>query len=152
MRLTKFSDYSLRVLMYAAASDRRLVTIDETTAAYGISRAHLMKVVTLLVREGFLEGVRGRSGGFRLARPAEEIRLGDVLRVTEPDFEMVECFGAGKSCAVIGACRLPGVIQKGLGAFLEVLDRRTLADVALPPEIFEAPGGSGGSETEANRP
>lgn len=139
MRLTKFSDYALRVLMYAAASDRRLVTIDETSAAYGISRAHLMKVVTLLVREGFLEGVRGRSGGFRLARPAEEIRLGEVLRATEPDFEMVECFGAGAGCAVSGVCRLPAAIQAGLDAFLAVMDRTTLADAALPPAIFEAP-------------
>ncbi|MGR3780350.1 MAG: RrF2 family transcriptional regulator [Albimonas sp.] len=139
MRLTKFSDYSLRVLMYAAASGERLATIDAAAAAYGVSRAHLTKIVTTLVRGGFLEGVRGRSGGFRLARPAAEIRLGDVLRLTEPDFDMVECFATGESCVVSGCCRLPRVMQQGLDAFLAVFDGVTLADVALAPDAFLPP-------------
>ncbi len=139
MRLTKFSDYALRVLMYAAASGDRLATIDAAAAAYGVSRAHLTKIVTALVRAGFLEGVRGRSGGFRLARPAAEIRLGDVLRATEPDFEMVECFATGESCVIGGCCRLPRVMQQGLEAFLAVFDGVTLADVALAPDAFLTP-------------
>ena len=139
MRLTKFSDYSLRVLMYAAASGERLATIDAAAAAYGVSRAHLTKIATTLVRGGFLEGVRGRSGGFRLARPAAEIRLGDVLRLTEPDFDMVECFATGDSCVVSGCCRLPRVMQQGLDAFLAVFDGVTLADVALAPDAFLPP-------------
>ncbi len=136
MQLTKFSDYSLRVLMFAAAAGDRLVTIEETSRTYGISRAHLMKVVTALTRARHLEGVRGRSGGFRLARPPEEISLGDVLRLTEPDFDMVECFGTGNQCAVTGACRLPSVVGEALDAFMSVLDKYTLADVALRPVDF----------------
>ncbi len=138
MQLTKFSDYSLRVLMFAAASGERLVTIDETAHVYGISRAHLMKVANALTREGYLESVRGRAGGFRLARPPEEILLGGVLRLTEPDFDLVECFGTGNRCVVTGCCRLPGVLGEALGAFLSVLDRCTLADVALQPADFPA--------------
>ena len=91
------------------------------------------------MRGGFLEGVRGRSGGFRLARPAAEIRLGDVLRLTEPDFDMVECFATGESCVVSGCCRLPRVMQQGLDAFLAVFDGVTLADVALAPDAFLSP-------------
>ena len=125
--------------MYAAASGERLATIDAAAAAYGVSRAHLTKIVTTLVRGGFLEGVRGRSGGFRLARPAAEIRLGDVLRLTEPDFDMVECFATGESCVVSGCCRLPRVMQQGLDAFLAVFDGVTLADVALAPVAFLPP-------------
>ncbi len=142
MRLTKFSDYSLRVLMYAGASRDRLVTIDETARVYNISRTHLMKVVTALTREGLLEGVRGRSGGFRLAREPEEIRLGDVLRITEPDFEMVECFQPSNQCVVTACCRLPRIIGEGLGAFFAVFDRYTLADMALQVEDFIAIGSS----------
>ena len=149
MRLTKFSDYSLRVLMYAAASGDRLATIDAAAAAYGVSRAHLTKIVTTLARGGFLEGVRGRSGGFRLARPAAEIRLGDVLRLTEPDFDMVECFATGESCVVSGCCRLPGVMQRGLDAFLAVFDEVTLADVALPPDAFLTPAERAAAEPGA---
>ncbi|MGM0583656.1 MAG: RrF2 family transcriptional regulator [Pseudomonadota bacterium] len=136
MQLTKFSDYALRVLMFAAAAGDRLVTIDETARIYGISRAHLMKVVTALTRAGYLESVRGRSGGFRLARPPEEIPLGEVLRLTEPDFALVECFKDSSRCVVAPCCRLPGVIDEALTAFLAVFDRCTLADVALRPADF----------------
>ena len=80
MQLTKFSDYALRVLMYAQAAGDRLVTIDEMATAYGVSRAHLMKVVNTLTRAGYLTAVRGRKGGLKLAKPAERIRLGDVVR------------------------------------------------------------------------
>jgi Rrf2 family transcriptional regulator, nitric oxide-sensitive transcriptional repressor len=139
MRLTTFSDYSLRVLMYAANVGGRLITIDETARVYDVSRAHLMKVVQTLVRTGFLRGVRGRSGGFTLAKPPEEINLGAVLRATEPDFALVECFANGNQCVITHCCRLPKVLNEALRSFVETLDRYTLADIALPGGDFSRP-------------
>lgn len=136
MQLTTFSDYSMRMMMMAAAHPDRLVTIEETAQAYGISRAHLMKVANLLTRNGFLEAVRGRTGGLRLARPAEEIRLGALVRVTESDFGIVECFASDNKCRITDRCRLKGVLGEALDAFLAVLDRHTLADLVLRPEDF----------------
>jgi Rrf2 family nitric oxide-sensitive transcriptional repressor len=137
MQLTKFSDYALRVLMFAHAAGDRLVTIEEMAAAYRISRAHLMKVVNALTRAGFLTPVRGRSGGVRLAKPADEIVLGAVVRATEPDFALVECFATGNQCVITGYCRLPSVIDEALDAFLHVLDQHTLASIALRPRDFK---------------
>lgn len=139
MRLTTFSDFSLRVLMYAASVDGRLITIHETARVYGVSRAHLMKVVQTLVHGGFLVGVRGRSGGFKLARPAEEISLGAVVRTTEPDFGLVECFTTGNQCVITGCCRLPSVLNEALRCFVETLDRHTLADIMLRERDFALP-------------
>jgi Rrf2 family nitric oxide-sensitive transcriptional repressor len=140
MRLTTFSDYALRVLMSAAAAGDRLITIEETANAYGISRAHLMKVVNILTRTGFIRGVRGRSGGFTLARPPEAISLGAVVRATEPDFALVECFATGNACLITRRCRLPEVLNEALGAFVGTLDRYTLADIALGKSAFASPG------------
>lgn len=139
MRLTSFSDYALRVLMYAHASEERLVTIEETANTYAISRAHLMKVVNILTREGFLRGVRGRAGGFTLARPADQINLGAVIRATEPDFALVECFNPDNRCAISTVCGLPVILNEALGAFVDIFDRHTLADIALKPADFTAP-------------
>jgi Rrf2 family nitric oxide-sensitive transcriptional repressor len=136
MRLTNFSDYALRVLMYAATQGNRLVTIEETAAVYGISRAHLMKVVNQLTRCGFLKSVRGRSGGLALARPPESINLGEVLRTTEPDFALVECLAEGNRCILTPRCRLRGVLHEALAAFIATLDRHTLADLMLDPDDF----------------
>ncbi|MGO4677755.1 Rrf2 family transcriptional regulator [Bosea sp. 2YAB26] len=136
MRLTSFSDYSLRILMYAAAKSERLITIEETSLAYGISRAHLMKVANLLTKAGFLRAVRGRSGGLVLARLPTEIGIGEVLRLTEPDFALVECFGSGNGCLVTSRCRLKGILHEALAAFLSTIDRYTLADLMLRPEDF----------------
>ncbi|MBD3848870.1 Rrf2 family transcriptional regulator [Bosea sp. SSUT16] len=136
MRLTDFSDYSLRLLMYAAAQQARLITIEETAEVYGISRAHLMKVANQLTRAGFLRAVRGRSGGLALAKLPERIRLGDVLRVTEPDFALVECFRADNGCLITPRCRLRGVLGEALAAFIDILDRHTLADLMLSPKTF----------------
>ncbi len=136
MQLTSFSDYALRVLMYADLAKNRLVTIDEIADAYGISRAHLMKVVNALTRAGYLEAVRGRSGGLRLARPAESISLGDVLRATEPNLDLVECFSTGNQCVITGGCRLRGVLNRALDAFVKVLDGYTLAQISLKPHAF----------------
>lgn len=136
MQLTKFSDYSLRVLMYVAAAGDRLVTIEEMATSYRISRAHLMKVVNALTRSGYLTAVRGRAGGLKLAKPAEEIRLGDVVRATEPDFALVECFSTDDQCVIRGCCRLPAVMRHALLAFLSALDQHTLASISLKPREF----------------
>ncbi|KCZ90378.1 RrF2 family transcriptional regulator [Hyphomonas jannaschiana] len=133
MRLTTFSDYAFRVLIYAASAGDRLITIEETANAYQISRSHLMKVVNVLTREGYLKGVRGRSGGFALAQVPEQINLGDVVRATEPDFALVECFTAGNQCVITGCCRLPHILNEALASFMSSLDRYTLADI-LPAD------------------
>ena len=130
MRLTFYSDYSLRLLMYVATRNGELVTIQNVADAYGISKGHLMKAAHQLGVHGFLETVRGRGGGLRLARPADQIRLGDVLRLTEEDFNMVECFDASTdSCVISGPCRLKGVLARALKAYFAVLDEYTLADL-----------------------
>ena len=136
MRLTNFSDYALRVLMYAAVQSDRLITIEETAEVYGISRAHLMKVANQLTRAGYLKAVRGRSGGLALAKRPNRIKLGDVLRATEPDFTLVECFSSDGNCLISPRCRLRGVLQEALSAFTGTLDRYTLADLILTPEDF----------------
>ncbi|MEH2514035.1 Rrf2 family nitric oxide-sensitive transcriptional repressor [Nitrobacteraceae bacterium AZCC 1564] len=136
MRLTNFSDYALRVLLYAAVRRDELITIEETAKVYGISKAHLMKVVNQLTRVGYLKAVRGRSGGLALAMRPNKIRLGDVVRATEPDFALVECFASGNRCRITPSCRLRGVLHEALGAFIATLDRYTLADLVLRPEDF----------------
>ena len=138
MQLTRFSDYALRVLMFTHAADGRLVTIEEMADAYDISRAHLMKVVNALTRTGYLTAVRGRSGGLRLAMPAADIVIGDVVRATEPDFALVECFSTGNQCVITKCCKLQGVLEDALQAFLAVLDQHTLESIALRPKDFRA--------------
>jgi Rrf2 family nitric oxide-sensitive transcriptional repressor len=151
MRLTAMTDYALRLLMHVAQHPERLCTIAEVARAYGISEAHLMKVTHRLALGGWLETVRGKGGGMRLARPAREIRLGAVVRAMEPDFALVECFGAGtcaepgaapSSCRLDGCCSLAGVIAGALRSFIQYLDDHTLADVlpgAAPPTARPAP-------------
>ncbi|HXS05574.1 MAG TPA: Rrf2 family transcriptional regulator [Rhizomicrobium sp.] len=130
MRLTFYSDYSLRLLMYAALKPDALITIQEVADAYGISKNHLTKVAFDLGRAGFLETVRGRGGGLKLARKPEEIGLGDVLRVTEAHSVLVECFNPmTNSCAISGPCRLKGVLGRALKAYFTVLDEYTIADL-----------------------
>jgi Rrf2 family nitric oxide-sensitive transcriptional repressor len=136
MRLTNFSDYSMRVLMYAATRSDRLITIEETAEVYGISRAHLMKVVNQLTRAGFLKATRGRTGGLALARRPDKIRLSDVIRATEPDFAMVECFTPENNCLITPRCRLKGMLKEALSAFVDTLDSYTLADLILSPKDF----------------
>jgi Rrf2 family nitric oxide-sensitive transcriptional repressor len=136
MQLTRFSDYALRVLMYAQAAGERLVTIDEMAGAYGISRAHLATVVNALTRADFLVAVRGRYGGLRLAREPSQINIGDVVRATEPDFALVECFASGNQCVVTQRCRLQGILRGALNAFLAELDRHTLESITLRPRDF----------------
>ena len=136
MRLTTLSDYALRVLMYAAAENDRLITIDETSKVYDISKAHLMKVVNMLTRAGYLKSVRGRSGGFMLAIAPEKINLGNVVRETEPDFALVECFATGNQCVLTKKCELANVLNEALLSFVGTLDKYTLADITLKRKDF----------------
>lgn len=137
MRLTVMSDYSLRVLMYLGSNPEHRATIQEIATAYAISENHLMKVVHGLGRQGFVETVRGRGGGMRLAKPAEEIRIGDVIRAIEDDFALVECFRSQDNCRISKLCRLRGVLSLALDAYFKVLDEWTLADlVATPRNLF----------------
>jgi len=130
MRLTSYSDYSLRVLMYLAVRADAVATIEEISRAYGISKVHLMKVVHELGRAGLVETTRGRGGGLRLARRPDEIVVGDVVRRTEDKMDLVECFDPDTSqCRIEPACRLRGVLGEALDAFLTTLDRYTLADL-----------------------
>lgn len=136
MRLTQFTDYALRLLIYAATHRERLITIEEAATAYDISRNHLMKVANHLAREGYLKSVRGRSGGLALAMAPEAIGLGQLVRSTEPDFAMVECFGTADQCRITPSCRLKGILGQALAAFLAEMDRHSLADLAVAPEQF----------------
>ena len=135
MRLTQWSDYSLRVLMYCAVHDGRdrPVTISEIQQAHGIARNHLTKVVMSLAGLGYLETTRGRGGGLRLLAPASKINVGDVVRHTETDFRLLECFDPEhNTCRLDGRCRLKSVVQEASARFLEVLDGVTLADLLTP--------------------
>ena len=136
MRLMAFTDYALRLLMYAAAHEDRLITIEETSKVFNISFGHVKKVAYALARAGYLKAVRGRSGGLTLALPPDKIRLGDVIRATEPDFAMVECFAPGNECVITRYCRMRGILHEGLDAFHAVLDKYTLADLMLRPKDF----------------
>ena len=137
MRLTAFSDYTLRVLMYLALDRTRLATVAEIAAAYGISGNHLMKVVHRLVRAGVVESVRGKGGGVRLARAPEDIRLGEIVRASEGDAPIVECLSGKLGACRIGApCRLRGVLVDAFDALYESLDQHTLADLVRTPRAL----------------
>jgi Rrf2 family transcriptional regulator, nitric oxide-sensitive transcriptional repressor len=131
MQLTRHSDYSLRVLIFLAVNRDRLATIPQIAGAYAISRGHLMKVVQELGQLGYIETLRGRGGGLRLALEPAQIRLGDVVRQTEERLDLVECFSdkAG-GCRIAPACRLKAALHQALAAFIETLNGYTLADVA----------------------
>jgi Rrf2 family nitric oxide-sensitive transcriptional repressor len=129
MRLTRHTDYSLRVLLYLGARPHRLCSIAEIARGYDISQNHLMKVVNHLGRTGFVTSVRGRSGGIRLARSPETINVGALVRETEEDFNLVDC----PNCILNEACGITGVLGQALAAFMAVLDRHSLADLLDDP-------------------
>lgn len=134
MKLSLFSDYSLRTLMFAALRDDT-VQIDEVTAAYGISRHHLSKVVQFLGQQGYLETQRGRGGGFRLGRKPTDIRIGALVRLTEDHSAIVECFDpATNTCPLNGCCALKRALAEALAAFYASLDRLTLNELVNGPQ------------------
>ncbi|MBV1699403.1 MAG: Rrf2 family transcriptional regulator [Hyphomicrobiales bacterium] len=133
MRLTVYTDYSLRLLMYLALKEDRLATVSEIAASYNISKNHLMKVAYELGVAGFIETVRGRRGGVRLAMPLETIRLSDVVRAAEPDMALVTCFEPIEApCAIRRCCVLREALERAYTAFTEVLEDYTLADLVRP--------------------
>ena len=132
MRLTRFTDYSLRVLIYLGLQPDRLVTIRCISDSYGISRNHLMKVVSLLTRMGYLKAQRGPGGGIRLAREPHQINLADVIRDTEEDLVMVECFDEDGHCIITPVCKLQNIIGQALKAYLDTLESHTLQDLLQP--------------------
>jgi len=136
MRLTLMTDYALRLLMHVGRAPDRLCTITEVAEAHGISRAHLTKVTHQLGQQGWIETLRGKGGGMRLARRAEDIRLGSVVRSIEPDLALVECFSAGSRCVLTGRCRLSAALDGALRDFMAHLDGVTLADLLGPEPAF----------------
>lgn len=132
MRLTAFTDYTLRTLIYLALRPGRLVTIGEIATAYNVSSNHLMKVVHQLALSGDVITVRGQHGGMRLGRPPAEINLGIVVRRVEPDFCLAPCCGERGVCTIQDECRLAEALRKGLDCFLTELDHYTLADLSEP--------------------
>ena len=135
MKLTIFSDYTLRVLMYLAVERERLATIPEIAAAYGISENHLMKVVHQLARTEVIESVRGKGGGIRLRHAPSEIRLGQVVRASEGTSAIVECLSdAPCGCKIIPACRLAPILVRAFDALYQTLDEYSLADLVDKPD------------------
>jgi Rrf2 family transcriptional regulator, nitric oxide-sensitive transcriptional repressor len=133
MRLTVYTDYALRTLMYLALKEDQLATIAEIANSYGISKNHLMKVVYELGAAGYVETVRGRGGGLRLAKPVKSIGLGEVVRFTEPDMAIVSCFEPiNAPCAIHPGCVLKRALKKAADAFVAVLDGYTLDDLVRP--------------------
>ena len=133
MRLTDYTDYTLRVLMFCAMHPGRSITIAELADSHAVSKNHLMKIVNDLARQGLLQTTRGRGGGLRLLKPAVDIRIGDVVRQTETDFRMVECFDAQhNSCTLTANCQLKQVFKRATQSYLNELDKVTLADITLP--------------------
>ena len=144
MRLSTYSDYSIRVLMHAALRAPARVTVDEVADTFGISRHHLVKVVHDLGRSGYLTTHRGVGGGFTLARASEDIRLGDIVRLGEETETVIDCTdGEKRRCRLLPACRLKGVLDEAAAAFFEVLDRYSLADLIKQPSKMRAVLGIG---------
>lgn len=133
MRLTQYTDFSLRVLIYLALRPDRRCTIREISEAYGISRNHLMKVVQQLAAEGYVVSTRGVGGGLTLAHAPRDLNIGEVIRAMEPDLGLVECMRPNNECVITGVCRLTGMLVEARDAFLEVLDDYYLADIIDEP-------------------
>ncbi len=141
MRLTTLTDYAMRLLIYVGQHPDRLCTIAEIAQVYDISETHLMKITHRLAQRGWLQTVRGKHGGMRLGKPANEINLGALIRDTENDFALVECFTKGNACAITGHCGLTAIFSGALQQFLNHLDHYTLADV-LPQHNESVPSGT----------
>jgi len=141
MRLTDYTDYTLRVLMFCAFHPERSITIAELAESHAVSKNHLMKIVNDLARQGLLQTTRGRGGGLRLLKAASDIRIGDVVRRTETDFRMVECFDAShNACTLTANCQLKQVFKTALQSYLAELDKVTLADITRATPASRRPG------------
>ena len=135
MRLTRFTDFGLRALMRLAAEPGRAHSTAEIAEEFGISRTHLTKAMATLAAAGFIETQRGAGGGARLTRPAQSLRLGEVVATLEQGTALVDCFGAdGSVCSISPTCRLRGLLADAERHFIDALNRHTLADFALPPK------------------
>ena len=131
MNLMSYTNYALRTLQMAALHDPNLLRVDDVAKVHKLARPHIVKIVHQLGKAGYLETQRGRGGGFRLARPADQIIVGDVVRLTEGNLDVVECFNPDKNtCLLSGICRLSFAIQDATAAFMAVLDGLTIADIA----------------------
>jgi Rrf2 family transcriptional regulator, nitric oxide-sensitive transcriptional repressor len=139
MRLTVYTDYTLRVMIYLSLKfqDGKVVTIDEMAQAYGISRSHLTKIVNELSQSGFIETLRGRAGGARLARSPDRITLGEVVRMAEKDFAVVQCqdMALEADCAVFQACNLKRGLRRAVDAFMQELDKMTFEEAVSAPAM-----------------
>ncbi len=130
MRLTRQTNYAIRILMYCASNDGQLSRIPEIAAAYSVSELFLFKILQPLVENRLVETVRGRNGGVRLGRPAQDITLFDVVRVTEDSFSMAECFeNDAAECPLVDSCNLNAALREALNAFFAVLEKHTVADL-----------------------
>jgi len=136
MKLTDYTDYSLRVLIYVALHPDEPVTIQHIADAFGVSKNHLVKIVQKLGQAGYLLTIRGRTGGLRLGRPASAINIGEVVRTMEPDFGLVECFREGNRCVITQACGLRGLLHEALQAYFDVLDAHSLQDLVGKPAVL----------------
>jgi Rrf2 family nitric oxide-sensitive transcriptional repressor len=128
MRLTLQTDYALRILMALGQANGRIVSVDELSKSFQVSKNHLMKTAQALIAAGFVASVRGRSGGIRLARPAQEINIGDVVAAIEPDFHMAECFHKA-TCTFLPACKLRGLLAQARTNFLHTLGGQMLSEI-----------------------
>lgn len=129
MHITRYTDYSMRVLIYLSVQGDRLTTIQEIADSYEISKNHLMKVVHQLNKMGYIETVRGKKGGMRLLMAPADINVGVLVRETEQDLNMVECFSSKNACKITPVCGMKPMFEEALGAFLAALDKYTLADI-----------------------
>ncbi len=148
MRLTKQTGYALRILIQCALNEGRSSTVAEVARQQHITEHNVFKIVPILVEGGFLETSRGRGGGIRLAKTADEIRIGDVVRVTEETHIQADCFGGGADCAIRPVAPINRILGDALGAFVEVLDQHTLADIVSARPVM----GGGNPVLEALAP
>lgn len=137
MQLTIFTDYGLRVLMYAAAHRSRLCSVREIAEHYGISYNHLVKVVHHLAKQGYIRSVKGKGGGIELAADATALRLGDLVRDLEPNMDIVECFNRDtNACRITTSCQLKHYLSDASRAFIDTLNAHTLADTVKNKKLF----------------
>ena len=134
MQLTQFTDYSFRILIYLSTQHGKLCTINEITELHNVSKQHMIKVAHNLVKLGYVKGIQGRNGGIKLNMQLQEINIGKLIRQTEPNFDLVECFNKSHNqCKITNSCQLKHALYHAKNAFLNVLDQYTLADFARTP-------------------